>query len=685
MTERETDGLTPTGGSLVLHVIPTPRARGAQREARALADHLDVPGIRNHRVLALFAGAPEVAVDASLDHPGGDSPAVGFDPRLVLSLRSVLARMDPELVVAHGSEPLKYLVTAMIGRRRPIVYYAIGTYSGSANGMQRRLWRFLMSQSDAIAAEGQEVHDECIAMFGVPSHRVTVTPNGRNPDEFHPREESAASGPPRIAFVGALTEGKGPDRFIDVVAGLRTDDLEFGATLIGDGPLHQSLGVPAAVNHVEMLGSRSDVADQLRKADVMVFPSRPAGEGMPGVLIEAGLSGIPVVATEVPGARSVVDDGVTGFIVPVDDVEAMVAATGRLLRDPLLRSSMGRAARFRCEDTFSLAAVGQRWMTILQPLLDGTTTGRSGSGRRPRAIARSADRSSSVSPAPAGGGSPPTLDGLPDPRTRRQWVTLFTSSALRSWHGPDFSEVDRFCFFIGYARSGHTLVATLLNAHPDMVIAHELDAARYVRHGFTRSQLFSLLLERDQQFGSIGRTWSGYQYEVPGQFQGRFERLRVIGDKRARSSVLQIAQRPQLLDRIRRVVQVPLRVIHVTRNPFDNIATEARRHNMSLTEATRWYEDICQAVKAVRPMLAPDELVDIRYEDFAGHTVPELTRLCQFVGVEAEPAYLEACADIVWAGTKQTRHSVEWSMSERAAVERLIEQYDVLSSYTFDR
>ena len=63
---------------------------------------------------------------------------------------------------------------------------------------------------------------------------------------------------------------------------------------------------------------------------------------------------------------------------------------------------------------------------------------------------------------------------------------------------------------------------------------------------------------------------------------------------------------------------VPIRVLHVTRNPFDNIATEARRHKMSLTEATAWYEQICTAVDRVRPLLDRSELLDVRYETFAG-------------------------------------------------------------------
>jgi glycosyltransferase involved in cell wall biosynthesis len=355
---------------LVLHVIPTALARGAQREARALADELDAPGVRSHRVLSLFDGPQEVATDFALGHPGGDTPAVGFDPRLVIRLRSKLARLDPAAVVAHGSEPLKYLVPAMAGRHRPIAYYAIGTYSGSSRRIQLGLWRYLLRQADAVAAEGEEVRDECIAHLRVPAHRVTLTPNGRDPEVFHPRDGTIESSPPLVIFVGALTAGKRPDRFVEAIAELRARGAALRAELIGDGPLRDAVAGPAKAAGVELLGSRSDVADQIRRADVLVFPSRPTGEGMPGVLIEAGLSGVPVVSTAVPGVKSVVKDGETGLVVGVDDLPAMVAAVATLLDDPGRRAAMGRAARQHCLDNFSLAQVGARWASVLQPLLD---------------------------------------------------------------------------------------------------------------------------------------------------------------------------------------------------------------------------------------------------------------------------------------------------------------------------
>ena len=373
-----TDELCSLDVPLVLHVIPSSRARGAQREARALADRLDRPGVRAHRVLSLSEGPDEVRVDATLPHRGDGAPTVGFDPRLALTLRAGLRRMDPDVVVAHGSEPLKYLVPSLVGRRRPLAYYAIGTYSGSDRAAQLALWRLLVRHADVVAAEGEEVRDECIDRLAVPPSRVVLTPNGRDPEEFRPRPP-VDTGPPTALFVGALTEGKGPDRFIEMVAALRSRGIALQADMVGDGPLAGGLRGVAEAAGVALLGARSDVAEVMGRADLLVFPSRPAGEGMPGVLIEAGLAGLAVVATDVPGVRSIVQDGRTGLVVPVDDPGALATATARLLGDAALRRSMGEAARRHCRDHFGLDAVADRWLSLLEPLL-ASAARRNGNG-----------------------------------------------------------------------------------------------------------------------------------------------------------------------------------------------------------------------------------------------------------------------------------------------------------------
>ena len=360
-----------SGDPLVLHVIPTPAARGAQREARALADSLDTPDGRRHRVLTLFERPPEVPSDFSLGARGGTEFTKGFDPRLVIPLRAELSRLEPAVVISHGSDPMKYLVTAMIGRRYPLVFYAIGTYAGRTDRHgQLLLWRTLARRADRVVACGEEVRDECTSLLGVPAANVFLTANGRDPTKFHPPEHRSVSRIPTVVFVGALTPGKRPDRFIELVANLRSRGIQLRAQVIGAGPMDDALVAPAKQFDVELMGPRSDVPALLRQSDLLVFPSLPAGEGMPGVLIEAGLSGVPVVTTAVPGVGSIVADGETGVVVAVDDLSGLTDAAARLLRDVPTRVAMGVAARARCVDRFSLSVVGDRWLEILDPLVD---------------------------------------------------------------------------------------------------------------------------------------------------------------------------------------------------------------------------------------------------------------------------------------------------------------------------
>jgi glycosyltransferase involved in cell wall biosynthesis len=93
------------------------------------------------------------------------------------------------------------------------------------------------------------------------------------------------------------------------------------------------------------------------------------------VLIEAGLTGLPVVATAVPGVRTIVDDGVSGVVVAADDGAGMVAATARLVAEPDLRRAMGVEARRRCQARFSLEAVAACWLSFLEPLVERGLSG----------------------------------------------------------------------------------------------------------------------------------------------------------------------------------------------------------------------------------------------------------------------------------------------------------------------
>ncbi|HEY3168098.1 MAG TPA: hypothetical protein VGK57_12760, partial [Candidatus Binatia bacterium] len=156
--------------------------------------------------------------------------------------------------------------------------------------------------------------------------------------------------------------------------------------------------------------------------------------------------------------------------------------------------------------------------------------------------------------------------------TKKEWRYAMSAlgSLVKKRH---FNRVQSFCLFIGYPRSGHTLIGSLLDAHSNAVIADELDALKYIQAGFSRDQLFYLLLRGSRRAAKAGRQRTGYSYYVPGQWQGRFDKLRVIGDKAGGASAIRLAAFPFLLDTLSNGFNTRLKFIHVTRNPYDVIST----------------------------------------------------------------------------------------------------------------
>jgi glycosyltransferase involved in cell wall biosynthesis len=354
---------------LILHVLPYDLARGAQRYARALVDSLGDDD-DTHQVLTLFRSEPVLLKpDVELDVPQGIFRRIGLDPRVVSRLRREVRRLRPEVVVAHGGESAKY-VALSTPKGIPMVYLKIGTaHQSLSRRANRGLHGYYTRRADVIAAVSSDVADEAHALYDVPRSRLVVLPNARDPETFTPRERQGGS--PRLIFVGHFDSGKRPDWFIDVVQGLRQRGRDFTAAMVGDGPLQESLRLRAETEDIDMMGRRDDVPDLLAASDVFVFTSLPPGEGMPGVLIEAGLTGLPIVSTRVPGARDVIEDGVTGLLVDIDDKKGMIDAVDQLVLDGRLRTTMGHRARERCLDRFTLEGSAEQWRGLFRRLAPG--------------------------------------------------------------------------------------------------------------------------------------------------------------------------------------------------------------------------------------------------------------------------------------------------------------------------
>lgn len=259
-------------------------------------------------------------------------------------------------------------------------------------------------------------------------------------------------------------------------------------------------------------------------------------------------------------------------------------------------------------------------------------------------------------------------------------------SAWDGWRRrDDFDGVGRFCLFVGYARSGSTLLGSLLDAHAEACIGNEVDVLGFAQAGYSRRQLFALLRESASRFTESGREWTGYKYEVPGQWQGRYERLVVIGDKKAGRSTRRLAETPDLLDRMRETLGVPLRFVHVIRNPFDVIASRFRSNErLDLPRSAETFFRLAEGMAWLKGSVGADELLDAHHENVIEDPRRELSRLCEFVGLDAAAPYLDACASIVEASPRRARDKVQWPPGLVDTVQERSGEFPFLSHYTFD-
>lgn len=220
---------------------------------------------------------------------------------------------------------------------------------------------------------------------------------------------------------------------------------------------------------------------------------------------------------------------------------------------------------------------------------------------------------------------------------------------------------ESFVFFVGYSRSGHSLVGSLLDAHPHVAISHELHAARHLRAGASFQRVQRAILLNSFFFDHFGRGYSGYDYQVPGQMQGRVERLQVLGDKKANGTTRLLRRDPALAARLRGRIPAPVHYIHVVRNPFDNIATKARRTNTSLRWAAKVYLAHVATIEVLKRSEG-DRVIDVFLDDLTRDPREQLRSLLAALGVETLPdGYLDSCAELLFDRPRQTRSEMRWS------------------------
>ena len=221
----------------------------------------------------------------------------------------------------------------------PAILWTESTRMDWRSGRLDVVKQLLLRGPRAFIVPGSAARDYLLRL-GVPAERIHVAPNAVDPHVFGTTTRAREEDVVRLLAVGRLAREKGLDVLLDAA-----HDFPVEIVLAGSGPEKEHLRSLAGQN-VTFLDNvaRDDLAQVYADADVLVMPSRSEPWGM--ALNEAALAGLPLVSTTAAGAAwELIEDGVNGFRVPPDDVEALRLAIGRFVEDGDFRRAAGKRSR----------------------------------------------------------------------------------------------------------------------------------------------------------------------------------------------------------------------------------------------------------------------------------------------------------------------------------------------------
>jgi glycosyltransferase involved in cell wall biosynthesis len=372
----------------VLRIITRLNIGGPARQALTLTEKLssDFPTV-------LVTGTPDPE-EGELSDPGvqitrvplvrpirprGDMDAFG-------AVRGIIRELRPALLHSHMAKAGTIgRLAAILAKPKPVLVHTFhghvldGYFSSPVSELFLRMERYLARRTDALVAVSDEIRDELLELgIGAPE-QWRVIPLGFDLSGFvdHSQEQpTPLRGELRLGddsvllgIVGRLVPIKDHATALRALARL-PDHVHLA--IVGDG--EERAKVQGLVNELRLgdrahfLGWRMNMPEVMSSFDTVILSSR--NEGSPVALIEALAAGVPVVATDVGGVRSVVSEGISGHLVPAGDDAAMAEAISGLLADPNRRRVMGAAGREYVLQRFDQARLVSDIRSLYEELLE---------------------------------------------------------------------------------------------------------------------------------------------------------------------------------------------------------------------------------------------------------------------------------------------------------------------------
>jgi len=356
----------PSNRIKLLQMLTNFHIGGTERQVANLARGIDASHFDLH--LACLHNSGELLAELETLRVPRSEFRIGslYSPKTLwqgIRLAQYVRRNLIQIVHSYGFYPNVFTVPVARLAGASIVVASIRNTCDLLTPLQRRLQKLVCRLADCVLVNAEAIRENLVEEGYDPS-KIVVIRNGIALSRFAKRERAAAirqelGFPPTARLVGLfsrLNPMKGIPYFLDAASVLAERFPDVCFLVVGDGAIRPELEERARRmglgQRIAFTGFRSDVPELLSEAAVSVLPS--LSEGTSNTLLESMAAGIPVIATRVGGNPEVIEDGVSGLLVPPRDSAALAAATARLLEDEALAARLGEAGMRRVSELFSI-------------------------------------------------------------------------------------------------------------------------------------------------------------------------------------------------------------------------------------------------------------------------------------------------------------------------------------------
>jgi len=304
---------------------------------------------------------------------------------MILKLGSLYKDIKPVLVHHVTIRPVLYgSIASRLYRVKAVVNALSGLgYLFINQGNKNRILRLVVTKllkigfshpNQLLILQNNDDREKFIERGLVQPKKIRIIRgSGVDPELFKPQSEKKSKSVD-VAFIGRLLWDKGIGEFVEAANQLKKQGVKASFHIYGAQYENNPMSVPSDViddwklnNIFTLHGQKDRIEDHLGEIDIVCLPSYR--EGLPKALLEAASAALPIVTTDTPGCREVVDDGVNGYLVPPRNASLIAESLKKLIENPELRSEFGKEGRKKVLKEFTVDKVVEETMNIYSSLL----------------------------------------------------------------------------------------------------------------------------------------------------------------------------------------------------------------------------------------------------------------------------------------------------------------------------